>query len=855
MEKLLYGIEKPGRYLGSEINIYGKSFDEAYVHFVLAFPDVYEVGLSHLGLRLLYHRLNAMDKVMADRVYAPWLDFEQRLKETGTPLCGIESNRSLDQFDFVGFSLQYELSYTNILTILDRGRIPLRSKDRTSSRQPWVIAGGPCAFNPEPLSNIFDFVVLGEAEQVLGEIIHCFRQWRLAGDIPRAEFLKEIRNIAGVYVPSFFNISYHSSGEVAAIEPLHADYTQVTKRLILNLDENSPIPDKPLVPLLDIVHNRLGLEIARGCTRSCRFCQAGFIYRPVRERKPETVLQRAEQALKHSGFEELSLLSLSSGDYCRIQELLGSLVDQFAPQKVAVSFPSMRVGTLTPELMSLVRQVRKTGFTLAPEAGSERLRRVINKDILDEDLLFAAKEAFNLGWRVLKLYFMIGLPTEREEDISALLDLCHRVWKLAKASRAAINVSVSTFVPKPHTPFQWTPQIPRQLVEERLEGFHKSLKRQGLRFKWHHPGHSRLEAVFALGDRRLGEVLIRAWELGARFDGWTEILREELWQRAFLEVGIDPSFYADRGRGRDEILPWDHLSSGVEKKYLWQEYEKALAEEFTGDCRRAGCTGCGVCDHKNIMPQLHPSSEMDVQNRVSAAKSSPHSRETDPEHYLYWLRYAKQGSIRFFGQLETAQAFARAVRRTGLAAAYSKGFHPHMKLSFGQALPLGLESEVEEAYLTLTDPADYETVLTLLNAHLPDGLKVREVVRMSRRLQVPEGRKVTYLVSSLIPWTLHSILQNWSKRPEIPLVKKTKKGQITAKLKEILLDIRQLSESSVELDLYERTQLCFRPAMILDCLLGESADSLFDCRICKVRISDFAGLEEKKDVRRAHHQR
>lgn len=852
MENILHGIEKPGRYLGSEINTYRKSFAEAEVRFALAFPDVYEVGLSHLGLRLLYHRLNAMDEVMADRVYAPWLDFEQKLRAAGEPLRGIESARPLNEFDFVGFSLQYELSYTNILTILDLGKIPLRAEDREDHRHPWVIAGGPCAFNPEPLAEFFDFIVLGEAEQVLPEVVRSFKDWRASASYPRrSEFLGELRKIPGIYVPSFFSFSYHSDGRIAAAEPLYADYARVEKRLVMNIDEDSPIPDKPLVPLLDIVHNRLGLEIARGCTRGCRFCQAGFIYRPVREREPHKVLERAASALRHSGFEELSLLSLSTGDYCQIQWLLGELVGRFADEKVAVSFPSMRVGTLTPELMQLVRKVRKTGFTLAPEAGSERLRRVINKEILDQDLLSAVESAFRLGWRLLKLYFMTGFPTETEEDLEALVQLCYRVWDLAKPSKASINVSLSTFVPKPLTPFQWVPQIPRSLVEERLESLQKRFRRPGLRLKWHHPGHSLLEAVFARGDRRLGKALVKAWKLGARFDGWTELLREDLWQRAFAESGLDPVFYAQRERGVEEILPWDHLSCGVEKAFLRQEYEKAMAGEFTPDCRWFGCSGCGVCDHKHIEPRLHQQETLEVR---AAQPKTEQSGAHDPPRHLYWMRYAKLDDIRFFGQLEVAQAFSRAVRRGGLPADYSKGFHPHMKLSFGQALPLGLESLVEEAYLTLVEQRDSQTILSSLNAHLPQGLRIEQVMQVERRFQAPENQKVTYLVSGLIPWTLHSILQNRAKRLEETLVKKTKKREVTARLGDILLDVRQVTDSSLEMDLYEGRQLCFRPGMVLERLLGDSADSLAGCRICKVGVIHFAGLEENEDVCRAHHQ-
>ncbi|HBZ53933.1 MAG TPA: TIGR03960 family B12-binding radical SAM protein, partial [Syntrophobacteraceae bacterium] len=627
---LLDGIERPGRYLGHETNAYRKHFDHARIRFALAFPDVYEVGLSHLGIQILYHRLNHLDGVLADRVYTPWPDYEARLRERSEPLRALETQRPLGDFDFVGFSLQYELSYTNILTMLDLSGIPIRAADR-DSRHPWIIAGGPCAFNPEPLAEIFDLVVLGEAEQVLEELLALYTQWQDQG-CSRQEFLEQARTLAGIYVPGFFSVSYNVDGSLNAIQPRYPDYRVVEKRLLMDLDKSSPIPQQPLVPLLGIVHDRLSVEIARGCTRGCRFCQAGYIYRPVRERHPRTILEKTELALSSSGFEELSLLSLSSGDYCQIQNLLAAVVKQFAPQKVAVSFPSLRVGTLTPELMELVRTVRKTGFTLAPEAGSDRLRRVINKGIRREDLLVAAEQAFGLGWMVIKLYFMMGLPTETRADLDELGELCLEVWRLAarQKRKATINVALSTFVPKPHTPFQWAGQIPLESIRENIAYLEDKLRRKGLRFKWHDPGQSHLEAVFARGDRRLFAVLQHAWELGARFDGWTEQFQWPLWQKAFDDLGVSSDFYANRNFRLDDILPWDHLSDRVDKAYLEAEWHKALAEEHTADCRWNSCSRCGVCDHDSVLPQLHREVEP-----LTGTDDQEGAKATDDNAFVY----------------------------------------------------------------------------------------------------------------------------------------------------------------------------------------------------------------------------
>jgi radical SAM family uncharacterized protein/radical SAM-linked protein len=845
----LHGVEKPGRYVGLEVNACRKSFESASVRFALAFPDVYEIGLSHLGLQLIYHQLNAADGVMADRVYAPWPDFEAKLRSTGEALRGIESDRALSDFDFLGITLQYELSYSNILTILDLSPVPLYSRERTIEH-PFVIGGGPCAFNPEPLADFFDFFVLGEAEQVLPEIIDIYRGWKQGADRTREGFLRAVRKVAGVYVPSFFEVKRGEGGIISAVVPRFPDYTEVKKRAVSDLDESCPIPEKPIVPLIDIVHNRMGLEIARGCTRGCRFCQAGFIYRPVRERHPLYVYQAAKKALASTGFEDVSLLSLSTGDYCRIQDLLGALVNEFEPRRIAVSFPSMRVGTLTSELMTHIRRVRKTGFTLAPEAGSERLRRVINKGICDDDLLEAAQCAFDLGWRVIKLYFMMGLPGETDADRDAIVDLSLRVWEKAKKTRAAVHVSVSTFVPKPMTPFQWSSQMCEERMAECLQMFRERLRRPGIRFKWAQPESSVLEGVFARGGRELGAVIRRAWELGARFDGWSDRFDPALWRRALGETGLSTGFYAERGRERDEILPWDHLSAGVSRDYLWGEYEKSMEEEFTPDCRAGACARCGVCDHKKLSPLIHEEQVLELKREKLPDCVAPSCADRE---FLYRVIYSRLGRARFFGQLEMAGALERAVRRAGLPASFTKGHNPHPKISFGEALPLGMETLIAEAYVALSENIDPGLVRERLNRHCNDVMKISFVGRVDRKPASGAPCRGVYHVSGLNPFIMRHLLDAWPGCGDNALTKKTKKGEVTNRLGRILLDMRKAGEGSLEMDIFETPVMCFRPLAILQNLAGDQAGNLENCLICKIASYRLEVREGNDNVGRTNH--
>lgn len=739
---ILPEVRRPSRYLGNEKNAVKKDLAKGeLLKMALCYPDTYEIGMSNIGLSILYHALNDRPDIACERVYTPWTDMEAKLREKGWPLATLESGIPLRNLDILGISLPYELTYTNILTILNLGGIPFYAKDRDVSF-PFILGGGTGAFNPEPVAEFFDAILIGDGEEAIVEICDAVKDWKKSASAKKL-LLQQLARIPGVYVPAFFDVSYNADGKVHEIKPLLKDYSGVKKRTVSDLN-TAYYPDKPIVPHTKVIHDRIGVEVQRGCTRGCRFCQAGYIYRPERQRSPETVKKIVRNQLAATGQEEVSLVSLSIGDYDCVAPLLKDLMDEHGAKKVGISLPATRVEQLTEAMMMEIKRVRKTGFTIAPEAATERMRDVINKGNTEENLLTTARAVFSNGWSLMKFYFMIGLPTETDEDVTAIAELGQKTLRigLEHTRKAEINLGVSPFVPKPFTPYQWAPQIPLVECHRKLDLLRSRIRSRRLHLKPHKPETSYLEGIFSRGDRRLSKLIVLAWEKGCRFDEWDEGLRFEKWREACAELEIDTTFYVERERAKDEVLPWDHLFVEMKKDWLWDDWQASLKNEFIDDCSTGKCTICGVCDYKEVRNRAYELPVYDETGKLMKKRTTTEIREyaikTSVESVVnesplqtpsipYRCTFSKTGPAAFLSHLEFVDALRRAVSRAKLPVRFSQGFHPQPRISFGPGMPVGKEMFDQEFRIELESSMECEEILGRLNGELPEGLLIASV--------------------------------------------------------------------------------------------------------------------------------
>ena len=818
--------------MGTETNTCKKDLSEAQLKIALAFPDLYEIGTSHFGLQILYHILNQRKNIAAERVFSPAEDVEALLRTSHLPLVSLESQYPLNRFDIIGFSLLYELNYTNILTMLDLASVPFYASQRTDS-DPIVIAGGPCVSNPEPVADFFDAIVIGDGEKVILEMADIRLQMDRDERLDKESLLKKWSQLEGVYVPSAFKVEYNQR-ELQITQPLkefNPNGSGRVKRAIVSDLNKALFPESPVVPYGKPIHDRLRLEISRGCTRGCRFCQAGMIYRPVRERSMDTLMDLTDRCLQNTGYEDLSLLSLSTGDYSGISPLINTMMQRFSSQHISVSLPSFRAGTLGPELMRTIKKVRKTGFTIAPEAGSQRLRDVINKNITTDEIVATVQDAFSAGWRVVKLYFMVGLPTETQEDIQGIVELVKLLRKIKGPSGryGKLNVSVATFIPKSHTPFQWATQLSLEESRTRIEWLRSKLRLPGVQFKWQNPEVSFLEGLWARGDRRLSRLLVRAFENGCRFDGWSDRFNFSVWQKSIAQEQINAEFYMNRQKDLEEPLPWDHIDVRVDKSFLIKEWEGALAGAKTEDCRWHACQECGVCDFEKISPQLFQEPAETILTQTDTPDTALHKVPRKMK-----LFYSKREDARFFGHLELVNIINRALRRAGVDLVYSNGFHPMPRISFADPLPMGMEGFEEVLFISVKNDISCDKLVRKANHELPEGVCVKRCEVITSKQQV-QGSKVDHYTVTLKEGVFDPQRLDWfSETEQIEYTFTNKKGRSgSINLKTVILSIDLIQSNSIQLIIENHGGKRIRPAMVLEKVFALPMDDIKQASILK----------------------